>query len=83
VGRHQRQQHHGRRPEPVLEPAALDALDHQPVHPGVDGLARRGQGAHHMEHRDARIVQPAGEQRRVAGRGGDEADALGDKEIDD
>ena len=43
----------------ILEPAALAALDHQPIDPGVDRLQRRRQRRHDMEHGQAGLFQRA------------------------
>jgi hypothetical protein len=67
-------------PNRFLEPAALDPLDHEPVHAGVDGLLGRGEGAHHMKHGDPRVVEAIRERSGVAGRRGHEPNVFGDKE---
>ena len=57
--RDERQQHHGRHVLRVLEPAALGALDHQPVDAGVDRLQRGPQARHHVEDGEPGVLEPA------------------------
>ena len=80
---HQRQQHHRGHVARVLEAAALAALDDQAVDAGVDRLQRRGQRGHDVEHGEPGLLELRGVLRGVAGRGGDEAHALVDHEVDD
>ena len=80
---HQRQQHHGGHRAGVLEPAALATLHHQAVHARVGRLLGRPQGRHHVEDREAGLLELGGEPGGAAGRGGHEPHALVDHELDD
>ena len=68
----------------ALEAAALAALDDQPVDAGVDRLQRRGQRRHDVEHGEPGLLQDARcTSSAIAGRRGDELDALVDDELGD
>ena len=64
----QRQEDQGGRAESTLEAAALDSLDDDAVDPCVDRLLRGAQRADHVEDGHPGVVEPVGEQGRIAGR---------------
>ena len=80
---HERQQDHRRHRRRALEPAALAALDDEPVDAGVDRLERRGQRRHDVVHGEPGVLEDARVLRRRPGRRGHELDALVDHELGD
>ena len=63
----QRQQHHRGDVARVLEPAALSALDDQPVDAGIDGLERAVQRRYDMEDGQATFLELRGVAHRASG----------------
>ena len=67
----------------MFKSAALAAFHHQAVHAGLDGADGGFQRGHDVKHGQARLFERGAIFAWVAGRGGDEFDALVGDEIDD